>query len=375
MDERLPEDTLYWIMEEDYRFWPPGADPDGADDYDQAYTSLVVNRTTQPKAGMSLPPSQAGALPKAGMSLPPSQAEAPPKAGMSLPPSQAGAKAKGSGKGLRTSTEFHEVADRGSSREDDPNFGFTQDVCDMVRIATMCHREGWGDLIWASWNPSKSKPTRLGYGTQCLLATRFGFKAIWDAKQRGVLMRGHIDMKLKEWLRLPGESELARACYLYPPIGSYTEHASGCDPVRFGGDKTRPSGFTSGENPCHGTRQDSDPKHRGKYMYQWRGESWGARECKAFPKDQVLHAPGSMVWQSFEEPDDTETDVRWNSSIGDFECPGTTDRQKREFRSFRTRMSKRFWSDDRSKAFCVRSWGEKRIVVYSDLFFLHVQKY
>ena len=30
-DERMPEDCLYWILEEDFRFWPPGRDPDQAD--------------------------------------------------------------------------------------------------------------------------------------------------------------------------------------------------------------------------------------------------------------------------------------------------------------------------------------------------------
>ena len=33
MDERFPQNTLFLVFEEDYRFWPLGEDPDSADDY------------------------------------------------------------------------------------------------------------------------------------------------------------------------------------------------------------------------------------------------------------------------------------------------------------------------------------------------------
>ena len=103
--------------------------------------------------------------------------------------------------------------------------------------------------------------------------------AINSAVDRKVLKRGHIDLKLQEWLMTGDEAERARACYVYPPIGSYTEHASECDPSQFGGDKTRPSGFCSGENPCHGTRRATDPKGREKCLYQWRAHWTQGYKC------------------------------------------------------------------------------------------------
>ena len=33
-DHRFPDDTLFMLFEEDYRFWPVGEDPDKADDYE-----------------------------------------------------------------------------------------------------------------------------------------------------------------------------------------------------------------------------------------------------------------------------------------------------------------------------------------------------
>ena len=44
LDSRLPDDTLFWIIEEEFRFWPPGEDPDHADDYDREYSSLLDAR-------------------------------------------------------------------------------------------------------------------------------------------------------------------------------------------------------------------------------------------------------------------------------------------------------------------------------------------
>ena len=333
-DQRLPDDTLFWVIEEDFRFWPPGEDPDGADDYESAKFCLVVDRTSVPKSG---PPSRQG-----------SKGQGKEQSGAYRPE--------------RICTEYHEALTRGSSREDDPNHGFSQDVCDVMRIATMSHRVGWGDLIWLSWVPNKKKPTRIGHGSQCLLLTKLGFHAIRSAIDRKVLKRGHIDLVLQAWLRAPHEAERARACYVYPPIGSYTEHASECDPKQFGGDNTRPSGFFSGENPCHGTRVATDPKARKKYLYQWRGPDWGARVCTAFPTDEEFLHSEEFVWKSCEEP--TAFDGGLPSSAGKGKGkrkdkstwgsnPGETDRQKRAYRSFRTRMAKRYWVANPKEARCV----------------------
>ena len=37
-DQRFHEDTLFFVVEEDYRFWPKGEDPDRCDDYDERLT-------------------------------------------------------------------------------------------------------------------------------------------------------------------------------------------------------------------------------------------------------------------------------------------------------------------------------------------------
>ena len=45
------------MIEEDFRFWPPGEDPDRADDYESAYNDLRITRTAEAKTQPSLPPA------------------------------------------------------------------------------------------------------------------------------------------------------------------------------------------------------------------------------------------------------------------------------------------------------------------------------
>ena len=255
-------------MEEDLRFWPPGLDPDNADNHDEAVAALIATRQEQGGAGSSLPPSQETTTKK-------------------------------SEDQERMETEFHTAHKQGHSDETEVDQGFSRDVVDVMRIATMCRRLEMGEPIWVSWVPKKQKPSRIGHGSTCLLMTKLGMSAVANARDRGVLKRDDADLVLKDWLLLPDEASKAHACYLYPPIGSYTEHPSECDPKNFGGDKTRPSGFDSGENPCHGTRLYGDPKGRTKAMIQWR-PGWTDRPWIQFEGEAVLHS-SRLLWKSFED--------------------------------------------------------------------------
>ena len=322
MDSRMPDDTIFWIVEEDFRFWPPGCDPDNADNYKYAMEKLLEKRyyAEVDESGSSLPPSQ----------------------GLSLPPSQP-----------RPATQYHTSQTQGDSIEEDVDKGFCRDVVDMMRIATMCDREGMGDFIWVSWVPNKQKPSRIGHGSQCIMVTKPGMAAVLSAKDRGLLKRGHIDLVLQAWLLNEGEAKKARACYIYPPIGSYTEHASECDPKNFGEGKTRPSGFDSGENPCHGTRLFGDLKERTKAFLQWK-KGWADRPWIPFAREDVLHGTDKFLWKSYEDENAAQSvDYMMNHPVS-----GQTKREKRMFRSFRTRMMKRNWVKTAAEAKCVKLYGK-----------------
>ena len=359
MDNRLPDDTLFWIMEEDFRFWPPHADPDHADDYEEDFFGLVCDSFSHENEEAGASSSSTADARYRGPSYWKKVAARP---GAYRP-----------GPSGRQATRFFEAPVKGSSREDDPNFGFFRDVCDMVRIATLCHRRGVGDFIWVSWCPVKAHPSRIGHGSACLLVTKHGFETLNEAVLGGKVERGHIDLVLQAWLRQPGEARAAGACYLYPPIGSFTEHASGCDPAQFGDGKTRPSGFFSGDHPCHGARVSGDAKERQKFMIQWAPE-WKNRDWIAFPSDEELHEGDEYIWKSFEEPTAFVEPALLDQAAAGAEQlpdragpgrgerdkrspnPGRSQREKRAYRSFHTLMAKRCWVTDKQEALCVCSF-------------------
>ena len=146
----------------------------------------------------------------------------------------------------------------------------------------------------------------------------------------------------------PNEAARARACYNYPPIGSYTEHASECDPKNFGDGRTRPSGFDSGENPCHGTRMFGDVMSRPKSTIQWTPK-WQDRPWIKFEDEAVLHS-AEFNWKSFEDENAAFSRAEWQEWCRN---PGNTKREKRMFRAFMTKMNKRHWTSPQGEAKCV----------------------
>ena len=177
-DPRLPEDTLFWIIEEDYRFWPPGQDRDKADNYEEEWGEMVESRTASQKAGSSLPPSHSSSVKD------------------EVEPTATPEKRRAS----RVATEYHEAPTKGNSIEDDPNNGFSRDVADVMRIATFAHRKKVGDFIWLTF-AHRQKATRIGHGSACVLLTKFAFDKIAVACHSEEIERGPVDLVLQAWLR------------------------------------------------------------------------------------------------------------------------------------------------------------------------------
>ena len=142
----------------------------------------------------------------------------------------------------------------------------------------MCHRKKMGDLIWYGWqrNNNKSKPSWLSHSSQTIGLTKMGARRVNAAMEDGRCPRGHIDLSLLHWLQLPGEAELAGACYIYPSVGACLCHPSGCDPKNFGEDwGGRPAGWIY-RSSSKGTRlkHDDDRGHRGTFLVQRKAVCW-----------------------------------------------------------------------------------------------------
>ena len=169
----------------------------------------------------------------------------------------------------------------------------TETVIDLVRIATVAHRQKVGDLIWATWQPcgagkTPARSTTISSGAMFLMMTPKGAAMVSDNMQLlgddgkvvhgtedSVMKPGHFDVSLKAFLLEHGRDKGDAAipyCYIYPPMGNYTTHPSGCD-MSFAEGEGRPSCWEE-KWCCLGTKKSHDPKNREKYFAQltYKGE-------------------------------------------------------------------------------------------------------
>ena len=72
-----------------------------------------------------------------------------------------------------------------------------------------------------------------------------------------------------------------------------------------------------------------------------------------FPREMELHSD-QYLWKSFED----ENAVQSVSELPLATNPGQTQREKRMFRSFRSRMMRRSWVASAEEAKCVMLYGE-----------------
>ena len=339
-DHRLPDDTLWFIIEEDFRWYPEGHDPCMSEGYDKRAEATKKKRDA---LTTSLPPRGTIAL-----DLPTGQDPREPTAT---------GKGKGKKKPVRPQTLYHEALPRGHSVAGHIDEGFQQNVADLVRLATFASRQGMGELLWTSWCSDAKKEagktkgkTKLCHGSTCILMTKMGFAQLNAAVQAGKVKRGHIDLALLWWLR--SEADKVGASYLYPSSGSYTEHASACDPKNFGEQAGgRKSGFET-DYPAWGTRLSSDEEGRKKYLVQWDPNDKGGKWL-SLPPDHRLHSE-EFRWQSYQDESSSEgkaagKGLGGQEEVDEAEAP--TRRAKRHRRNWdRQNLSYRYWVTDRQQA-------------------------
>ena len=297
LDARLPADVLFILFEEDFRFWPHGEDPDCADDY-KARLSQVLQKRKRSRSRNKLNKKQ-------------DTEDTAPQTG-SAGSSSTGAyrpDAKGKQKGKNIITEFHCIPTRGSTEMAALDDGLSGNVADLLRMATKCHRENMGDLIWFGWcsHDNGTAASWLSKGSTGIMINRRGAQTVAQAMEENKIQRGHIDLELLKWLRSPNEAKLARASYIYPSVGSFFQHPSGCDPKNFGEEQGgRPAGWNL-KSASKGTRTHHDDKgQRSKWILQWSPECGGKRErvWVPMPPDSELHSE-NFWWKSYKEEEPT----------------------------------------------------------------------
>ena len=238
-DPRWEADTLFLVFEEDFRF-EPGHDVEPLPAEEAADALPGADRPAEPAGSAAAKPAARSARTRRPRAV-----------------------------GVRY--EEPARAPRGLFAD------ISQPLSDIARYVTAAHRAGRGNVVWLSWQPRHTgqraaHPSRILFGSTLLAVAKTGAATLRRAMDAGEVARGHFDLSLKHWLWRHHAD--AAACYLWPPMGNYAEHPSGCDPQRFAA--SRPACWAE---PwcCPGTRREEDPQRREKWLCTWTpkgGASW-----------------------------------------------------------------------------------------------------
>ena len=188
-------------------------------------------------------------------------------------------------------------------------------------MSVAAHRQKVGNIIWACWQPGGAgvrigDVRRVNSGAMLIMVTQEGAEHINTEIQKGPEMGGmrpwHFDLALKQFLAPAENNERVKACYIFPPVGNYTTHVSGCDTRNFGaGTSGRPNCWQE-EWSCPGTTLDEDPQRRPKRFLRWNGDKHYFDVGSA---DVGFDTGGTLEWRSF-----------W---IGDSAHPALRDEEQR----------------------------------------------
>ena len=115
----------------------------------------------------------------------------------------------------------------------------TRDLRDLIQIANKAHRyHQRDDVVWYSWSgkgKSKNKPT---YGSTLIGVSKEGAQ-----KLLACMVNDKKPMHFDLWIRdrLYEKAHDLKGCYVYPAVGGFDEHISGCDPTGAGPQGVRES--------------------------------------------------------------------------------------------------------------------------------------
>jgi len=231
-DVRFPDDTLFLVFEDDYRFERP--------------TEEFENEEDREASRRVLPAFGPGEVP--------------------VPPVPEPEQRRKIGPTLENARRMPAQVWREG--------GVSEYLQDLVRTAILAHRVKRGNFVWCGWVPAapgsnkKTGRSALAFGSHCILVSKEGFKHLQHdfgpGNHEALRTPGHIDLCLKRWCV---EAHLrARCCYVVPAVGNYTRHISGCSHEYLS--VPRPNGW---DDPWtrQGTRKSHDLQKRDVYLCCW----------------------------------------------------------------------------------------------------------
>ena len=213
LDPRHPEDSLFFVAESDYRFYPEDCVESWYEivqDEEQPWLHEQLLVETAPPV-MEDPPSPAPATDTEPSPAPAEEAPArPPKKRRGY---------QGWMAAQRTALTANEVE-------------VSRELRDLVQICNRAAMIGRGHVVWFGWCAKATKRSLPSFGSHLLAVTKQGAAAMLDSMEKGILRNGHWDQVLKEWLTTGNyqNPKVLGASFCWPSVGYFQTHVSGCEP-------------------------------------------------------------------------------------------------------------------------------------------------
>ena len=221
---------------------------------------------------------------------------------------------------------------------------------DLVKISIAANRENVGHFIWYSWEGSdrpgaRSRPM---HGATMIGISTFGARKLLSLMSSGLLPKGHADLVLREYMENNGKD--FGASFLYPSVGHYQSHQSGCEKgLGWRQNDWQKGWIMEGTRKASGVIATHPMKNEHRYLVHFRRSGqpeWIRQVTLPEPDDEELK------WLSFDdsEPLDAGEDAPMtsprdveeaSSSAG---APMLTRRQKRQRRLNAFKRGFRNWT-------------------------------
>jgi hypothetical protein len=137
-------------------------------------------------------------------------------------------------------------------------------AADLVALANKASKVGHGDIVWMTWQPGQGEVkkgiTKIKSGAMLLSFTVAGARLVSEAISRQQIACTHFDLQLLKFVIEHGSGKFS---YIFPPVGNYSMHVSGCEKMY--AEEARPTCW-SARWCCPGTRRSQDPQKRDKYV-------------------------------------------------------------------------------------------------------------
>ena len=227
-DDRHAPDTFFLVAEADWRLYREHcvADRDWMAEVDNfARTFLLHGGAVDnwPKAAPSAPvqPVHGGAAASSSEGAGPPR---PPRPGSPAPEADSPSGADTQKPSFYGWTK--------SSRPEAKEAYVTRDLRDLIQIANRAHRyHNRGDVVWYSWSGQGKSKNRPSYGSTLIGVSKEGAQKLMACMENDTRPM-HFDLWIKD--KLYEKAHDLNGVYVYPAVGGFDEHLSGCDPTGAG---------------------------------------------------------------------------------------------------------------------------------------------